>query len=100
MLTKTNSKLLLPELFTRYIFLYVTIKHNYNAGNYTTNKYKKILKNIEKKAPNLNTKLIMNYLHILISPCITQSCKQRTNSSILSMVQMKGKKSKFYYLEN
>lgn len=54
----------------------------------------------EKKKPNLNTKLKMNYWHVLISLCITQSCKQRTNSPILSMVHMKGKKSELYYSEN
>lgn len=53
-----------------------------------------------EKKPNLNTKLKMNYLHVLTSLCITQSCKQRTNSPILSMVHMKGKKSELYYSEN
>lgn len=60
-LAETNSKVLLPELFTRYIFLHVFFKYSCNTGNYIKSKYKKILKSIGKQAPNANTEFQMNY---------------------------------------
>lgn len=52
-------------------FFYVTIKYNYNAENYSKNKYQKVLKSIEKKAPNLNTKIKMSYVsYVILSPLI------------------------------